>query len=150
MIRFKIIIKVFTSVFIFCAFSCKSELKKEKIADDYKTEKTANSQKYIGNFSVTIETEATTSGIASITYTFSINGKEVLLEKTTYQEPINCIGKYTAIEKNNILELYYVGDEESCKTEDPNFKLKKEGNKFFMKGLGGEGTFNEWIEIEKK
>lgn len=107
-------------------------------------------EKYKGVFSKTIETEATTSGMASITYKFSILDSTVILEQESYHEPLNCLGKYRAIENDNILELYYEGDEAYCKTEEPNFKLKKEGNKFFMKGLGGEGTFNTWIEIKKE
>jgi hypothetical protein len=105
--------------------------------------------KYQGKFSATVETELTTSGMASISYSFSISNNTVRLNEASYHEPISCNGNYRAIENNNILELYYDGNEESCKTDSPNFRIKKEGNKFYMKGLGGEGTFNTWIAIEK-
>ncbi|MFZ0596473.1 MAG: hypothetical protein WAM46_05780 [Flavobacterium sp.] len=106
--------------------------------------------KYHGTFSATVETESTTSGMASITYNFSISDDYVILQKVSYHEPIDCSGKYRAFEKNNILELFYNENDKSCKTDKSNFKIKKEENEFYIKGLGGEGTFNEWIKLEKK
>lgn len=146
----KVLINLFTGVFIFLFCSCKAELKKEIIDEQHSKVISNDLLKYLGNFTVTIETEATASGMASITYNFSISDSIVILDKTSYHEPLNCLGNYKAIEEDKILKLYYNGDEEYCKTKEPNFKLKKEGNKFLMSGLGGEATFNEWIEIIKK
>ncbi|CAD0224710.1 hypothetical protein [Chryseobacterium sp. JV274] len=30
-----------------------------------------------------------------------------------------------------------------------NFKIKKEKNTYFIQGVGGEATFNEWIQLKK-
>lgn len=106
--------------------------------------------KYHGTFSATVATESTTSGMASISYNFSISEDYVILEEISYHEPISCSGKYKAIEKSNILELFYNESDKRCKTDQSNFKIKKEENNFYVKGLGGEGTFNEWIKLEKK
>lgn len=149
MINQKIVIKLFSFILVFFFVNCKSEVKKKTIIEGYKTEINSNSHKYQGNFTVTVETEATTSGMASLTYNFIISNDEAELKITSYHESINCDGKYKIIEKNDVLELYYKGETDYCKTKEPNFKLKKEGSKFYMKGLGGEGTFNEWIEIKR-
>lgn len=125
----------------------------ERLDNKEKANSLANSKidkKYHGTFSATVETESTTSGTASITYNFSISDDYIMLEEVSYHEPISCSGKYKAIEKNNILELFYNESEKNCKTDDSNFKIKKEDNKFYIKGLGGEGTFNEWVKLEKK
>jgi hypothetical protein len=107
-------------------------------------------KKYQGKFSSTVDTDATTSGNASITYNFTISTNKVLLETSTYHEPISCNGEYKAIEKENILELYYKGNENSCKSLKPSFKIKEEGEKYYIKGTGGEATYNEWIFLNKK
>lgn len=105
--------------------------------------------KFQGEFSATVETEETTSGTASITYHFNIKKDVAVLTTTTYHEPIRCNGNYKTIESNDILELYYAGGEENCKSKTAAFEIKKENNKYFIKGLGGEGTINEWIELVK-
>lgn len=107
-------------------------------------------EKYIGTFSVGVETEATTTGMASIEYTFTITNESVQLETNTYHEPIRCNGTYKALEKENILELYYTGDEEFCDTESPMFFLKEKRGKLYAQGLGGEGTYHDWIKLDRK
>ncbi len=107
-------------------------------------------EKYIGTFSVEVETEATTTGMASIEYTFTITSEFILLETNTYHEPIRCNGKYTAVEKENVLELYYTGNEEFCDTESPMFFLKEKRGKLYAQGLGGEGTYHDWIKLKRK
>ena len=102
-----------------------------------------------GEFSSTVETEETTSGTANITYSFVINDTIAVLTTNTYHEPIRCNGNYKIIEKNSILELYYAGNDKNCKSENANFKIKKENNKYFVKGLGGEATINDWIPCSK-
>lgn len=96
-----------------------------------------------------METEETTSGTASITYYFNIKNNVTVLTTTTFHEPIVCNGNYKLIEKNNILELYYSGSEKNCKSENANFKIKEQNNKYFITRLGGEATYNEWIELKK-
>ncbi|MBE9600758.1 hypothetical protein [Pedobacter sp. MC2016-24] len=102
-----------------------------------------------GEFSSTVETEETTSGTANITYNFVINSTVAVLTTNTYHEPIRCNGNYKIIEKNSILELYYAGNDKNCKSENANFKIKKENDKYFIKGLGGEATINDWIPCSK-
>ncbi|NHN28144.1 hypothetical protein FIA58_020900 [Flavobacterium jejuense] len=150
MMNRKTVIKIFSFILVFIFINCKSELKGKTISEDYKREINNNSHKYQGSFIVTVKTEATTTGMASITYNFIISNDEAELKITSYHEPINCDGKYKILEKNNHLELYYKGETAYCKTKEPNFKLKKDDKKYFMQGLGGESTFNQWVEIEKK
>jgi|GEM_PF-4079939 len=102
-----------------------------------------------GNFSLTLETEETTAGTAYIQYSFNIKRDIATLTTVTYHEPITCNGDYKVIENNKILELHYSGNEKNCKSKEPNFRIKKEGLDYFIKGVGGEGTFNEWIQINK-
>jgi hypothetical protein len=58
-------------------------------------------------------------------YKFTIDNNNSNLSLITYLEPTICDGKYFSIEKNNLLELYSVGDELSCVSIDPKFILKK-------------------------
>ncbi|QYS85575.1 hypothetical protein JJC03_10165 [Flavobacterium oreochromis] len=61
-----------------------------------------------------------------------------------------CGGSYKGIEKDNKLELYYIQDkDERCVRVNSNYTIKKEGEKFYIKGIGGEGTFHQWIELNK-
>lgn len=68
----------------------------------------------------------------------------------TYHEPLRCIGNYRSIVKNDILHLYYLGDDEYCRTENANFLFKSENNKLFVKGLGGDATAFDWIELKNE
>lgn len=106
--------------------------------------------KYHGTFSTYTETEQTTTGMASIEYTFSITFKGIELTTNTYHEPIQCNGTYIALEKDPILELYYNGREANCDTETPLFFLKEENGDIYAKGLGGEGTYNDWIKLKRE
>ena len=100
---------------------------------------------YDGLHSISIETEATTTGMASISYKFDINKNNVTLSINTYQETNLCEGKYIAIEKNNQLEIYYLGDQLSCISIKPKFIIKKDKDQFYIKGIGGELTYNKWM-----
>lgn len=109
----------------------------------------AVSPQFEGDYEGNVENDETTTGAATISYNFEIKGAYAVLLTNTYHEPIRCNGNYKIFEHKNIIEFYYDGTEKNCKTKEPNFKLKKENKRFFMKGLGGEGTINEWIEIKK-
>ncbi|NRS89882.1 hypothetical protein HNQ02_002816 [Flavobacterium sp. 7E] len=119
---------------------------------DYKLKKTNFiSKEFQGEYSVFVETEFTTNGMANINYNFTVLKDKVLLQTKTYHEPISCNGEYKAIESDTVLDLYYVENKESfCKKINSSFSIKKEDEKYFIKGVGGEGTFNDWIEITKK
>ncbi|WP_294301514.1 hypothetical protein [uncultured Chryseobacterium sp.] len=103
-----------------------------------------------GNYSISVETEPTTTGMASISYSFKIRGNEALLETTTYHEPITCNGKYLLKEHNTIFQLYYNDAEEHCKSDSSKFNIKKEKDKYYIKGVGGEGTIKEWMELHRE
>lgn len=105
----------------------------------------SNLTAYKGSHSVSVETEATTTGMASISYDFTITKTNVSLSLNTYKEPIVCEGKHMGIEKNNQLEIYYWGEELSCVSIDPKFIIKKDKNQLYIKGIGGEATYNKWI-----
>lgn len=104
-----------------------------------------STENYDGAHSVSVETEGTTTGMASISYNFNIKKGATNLSLTTYHESNLCEGKYFATEKNNMLEVYYAGNQLSCISIDPKFYIKKEGKKFYIKGVGGEATYNRWI-----
>lgn len=148
MTRTNLIINIFFIVFTF--FSCKNISKKEANTIENKIENSSKiPSKYYGNFYAGVETEATTTGMASISYYFTISKKGVYLETSTYHEPIRCNGKYQGKMNKNILELFYVGAEQNCGNDYSNFKIKNEGERLYINGLGGEGTLNVWFELKK-
>lgn len=105
-------------------------------------------ENYDGSHFVSIETETTTTGMASISYNFNIKRSVANVSLTTYHESNLCEGKYFTIEKNNLLEVYYFGDQLSCISIDPKFYIKKEDKKFYIKGVGGETTYNQWVMMK--
>jgi len=105
-------------------------------------------EKYQGNFSTSVDTEETMTGMANITYNFTIAENKILLEKNTYHEIINCEGIYYSFEENGILNIYYAGEDMDCISITPKFSIKVEKGKYYIKGVGGEGTINTWIEME--
>ncbi|MDH5034371.1 hypothetical protein [Chryseobacterium cucumeris] len=107
-----------------------------------------NSSTYDGTHSISVETEATTTGMASISYKFDIKKNNVILSLNTYKESNLCEGKYIGIEKDNQLEIYYSGDQLNCVSIDPKFLIKKDKTQFYIKGIGGEATNNEWIMMQ--
>jgi hypothetical protein len=106
--------------------------------------------KWIGKYSVYAEGDATMTTVSSTTYTFEINPSGTNLTTTTVHDPIRCNGKYRIQEQNDQLLLFYDGDEPGCKSDSSSFTIKKEAEKFYIKGVGGEATFNEWVLMEKQ
>ncbi|AZI33135.1 hypothetical protein [Kaistella carnis] len=105
---------------------------------------------FYGEFSAVTNTEETTTGTASISYNFAITKSGAILSTESYHEPIRCNGKYEVKLNVDILELFYAGTEQNCKSDHPTFKIKKSDQNLFVQGLGGEATFNEWIELKQK
>ncbi|WP_316735690.1 hypothetical protein [Pedobacter aquatilis] len=125
--------RIFTiTIILFAALSLKAQVKKSS---------------FDGNFSIRIETEETTTGTASITYIFEIKKDYATLTTTTYHEPIRCNGSYKTLENDNILTLKYNGKEANCKST--TFTIKKQDNNYFIKGAGGEATYNTWLKLNK-
>lgn len=142
-------------LFLICGlllFACKNN-NNSNIKDEKQTQRSEIneiSKDYFGNYSIYTETEATTTGMASITYDFTINKNGAKLETNTYHEPIRCNGKYKIIDKADYIELYYDGEESNCKSEYPDFEIKKDKENFFIKGVGNEATASEWVQMNKK
>ncbi|MCC9016435.1 hypothetical protein [Flavobacterium lipolyticum] len=105
---------------------------------------------YQGNFSATVEEELTTEGTGHSTYNFIISEDKISLKLDSFYGQSIGEGDYKGIEENNVLELYYNGNDDRCIKLDPTYLIKKEENKYFIKGVGGEGTFHEWIKLDKK
>ncbi|MFC3561414.1 hypothetical protein [Pedobacter jamesrossensis] len=103
-----------------------------------------------GSYSVYVETDETTTGTASITYLFKIKKDNATLITTTYHEPIRCNGNYKTVEKDNVLTLFYNGKEDHCKSVKPTFMIKKQGKTYFIRGTGGEATYNTWVKLKKE
>ncbi len=103
------------------------------------------SDKYNGVHKVTVETSIPSAEIARSKYSFTINQHNVNLSLVTYLEPPICDGKYFANEVNNILEMYYVGDELSCVSVSPKFIIKKENNLFYLKILESREGIKDWL-----
>lgn len=142
------------SILIGClvfSFSCKNHdttPKEKKVFKALEYKKTPS--KYLGEFSVYAETEATTTGMASISYYLTINKTEAILKTNTYHEPIRCNGKYAIVDKDSLIELHYSGTESNCSSDYPDFEIKNKGNQFFIKGVGNEANSGEWVELKKK
>jgi len=113
-------------------------------------QKSSIDKKYQGNYQINVDTEQTTTGTASVQYKFSISDSEITLQTNTVHEAVSCNGKYEGIEKNNILDLYFIGNESGCDNSSPMFYLKEEKGEIYAKGLGGEATFNEWIKLKRR
>ncbi|RMZ59596.1 hypothetical protein D1632_08165 [Chryseobacterium nematophagum] len=102
-------------------------------------------ESFNGSYSVSVETEATTTGMASISYDIEIKKNNINVSLSTYHESNLCEGKYFASINDNMLEIYYFDNDLTCISIDPKFYIKKENNKFYIKGVGGEGTNAKWI-----
>jgi hypothetical protein len=131
-----------------------TDFAEELVSEDKKAARSSPDKEvpsqYLGDFSVSVETEETTTGMASISYYFTIKKEGAVLETNTYHEPIRCNGKYTITSKGSLIELYYAGNEPNCSSDGPAFEIKKEGQKYLIKGVGNEADSIEWIELKKK
>jgi hypothetical protein len=107
-------------------------------------------EKFIGKFEANTEGELTNEGTGHTTYYFTIATNEIVLKSEASGGDFLCEGNYKGVEKDNILELYYSENDDRCKQSKPNYLIKKDGEKYFIKGVGGEATFNEWVKLEKK
>lgn len=105
---------------------------------------------YQGHFSIPVDTEITTSGIANITYNFIVSEQNVTLNQNTYHEPVRCDGTYSSIREGDVLKLYYSGNDMNCISVNPKFKIKCKKDACHIKGIGSLSTSNDWIRINKK
>ncbi|MCU7618770.1 hypothetical protein NZ698_16365 [Chryseobacterium sp. PBS4-4] len=107
-----------------------------------------STKKYNGLYKFNVQTSIPSAEIAISRYEFTIDNNNSNLSLITYLEPPICDGKYFAIEKNNLLELYYFGDELSCISIDPKFYIKKEGSQFYLKIAKSREKINKWIMMK--
>lgn len=107
-------------------------------------------EKFQGEFEVSTKGELTNEGTGSTTYHFTITTNGIVLKSEAFRGDFLCEGNYTGVENEGILELYYNENDDRCKQSKPNYRIKKDGEKYFIRGVGGEGTYNEWVKIDKK
>ncbi len=107
-------------------------------------------EKFLGKFEAHVDGEYTTEGRGHTTYYFTITTNEIVLKLESFMGNFLCEGNYKGVEKEDVLELYYIENDDRCKHSKPNFFIKKDGEKYFIKGVGGEATYNDWVKIDKK
>ncbi|KIC02681.1 hypothetical protein OA88_07050 [Flavobacterium sp. JRM] len=112
--------------------------------------RTPITEKFLGKFEANTEGEYTTEGTGHTTYYFTITTNGIVLKSEAFRGDFLCEGNYKAVEKDNILELYYNENDDRCKQSKPNYRIKKDGKEYFIKGVGGEATYNEWVKMDKK
>ncbi|MFB9079038.1 ankyrin repeat domain-containing protein [Flavobacterium procerum] len=104
------------------------------------------SDKFQGKFTVDTDGEYTNNGQGHTTYNFTISQDKINLEYVAFRGDFVCEGAHIGIEKNDILEVYYDGQDDRCR----KYLIKKEQNNYFIKGVGGEGIIHEWVKLEKE
>ncbi|MFN4152157.1 MAG: hypothetical protein ACK4IX_14545, partial [Candidatus Sericytochromatia bacterium] len=115
-------------------------------SDSKVTTKMVN-KNFIGKYTVSVEGDHANHGIEMYDYEINISENEISLHETNREL---CSGRYIGKENNNTLELYYVqDDDERCVRGKAKYTIKKEGGQFYIQGVGGEGTYNEWTPLKK-
>ncbi|CAH0336081.1 hypothetical protein FVB9288_01754 [Flavobacterium sp. CECT 9288] len=105
------------------------------------------SENFKGKFTVSVEGDYTNHGREMYNYEINISENEISLHETGSEL---CSGRYRGKENNNKLELFYVQDsDERCEHSKASYTIKKEGGQFYIQGVGGEGTYNEWTPLKK-
>lgn len=100
-----------------------------------------------GIYTVGVEGEETAAGTSNTRWTIDIGDNAVQVSSVTYHDPILCNGAYRAVEHAGKLELYYDGDDSSCRKATANFIIKKEHGKFYAQGPFGEANVGQWLEL---
>lgn len=80
------------------------------------------------------------------------NSKEsASMDMITWHAPINCIGDYTLKNNNNVLEMHYSTQNKNygCIYPSPQFELKKNGGRFYIRGRVLAYSSGEWILLKK-
>ena len=115
--------------------------------NDSKVITKAVSKNFIGKYTVSMEGDHANHGIEMYNYEINISENEISLHETDRER---CSGRYRGKENNNTLELYYAqDDDERCVRIEARYTIKKEGDQFYIQGVGGEGTYYEWIPLKK-
>lgn len=106
-------------------------------------------QEFQGKFTASVQGEYTENGTGSTTYYFTITKNKIDLKSEAFMGDFVCEGEYKGIQDGNILELYYDREDERCINLKPTYLIKKEDDTYFIKGIGGEGTINDWIKLDE-
>ena len=107
-------------------------------------------EEFQGKFKAEADGEYTNDGQGHTTYYFTITKNKIDLKYEAFRGDFVCEGEYKGIQNGTILELYYDREDDHCLKLDPTYLIKKEDDNFFIKGIGGEGTINDWIKIDKE
>lgn len=105
------------------------------------------SNSFLGKYRVSVEGDYTNHGREMYNYEINISENEISLHETGSEL---CSGRYRGKENRNALELFYAqDDDERCVDINASYTIKKEGGQFYIQGVGGEGTYNEWTPLKK-
>lgn len=107
-------------------------------------------EEFQGKFKAEADGEYTNDGQGHTTYYFTITENKIDLKYEAFRGDFVCEGEYKGIQNDTILELYYDREDDRCKKLSPVYLIKKEEDEFFIKGIGGEGTINDWIKMDKE
>lgn len=104
-------------------------------------------EKFQGKFRAEVDGEVTMNETGHTTYYFTITENQIDLKSEAFRGDFVCEGNYKGIQEDNILELYYDRNDERCIKLEPTYSIKKEGDDFFIKGIGGVARENDWIKM---
>ncbi|MCL9805311.1 hypothetical protein NAT51_07250 [Flavobacterium amniphilum] len=94
-------------------------------------QKSIDISEWEGKYTISIDGDRLSDGsVSGRTWNFSITEYTIILETSSYHEPIFCEGNYIYEFKNSILDLYYIGLVENCKSSAPNFRIKRDGDNY--------------------
>jgi hypothetical protein len=112
-------------------FSCKNDITGNVGVVKYT--QSQNIKDWEGKYFISINGEKLEDGsVSGRIWKFSIKNGLVTLVTESYHEPIFCDGNYSYEFDKDILNLYYNGPTENCRSLEPSFSIKKEKGEFFI------------------
>lgn len=131
-------------------FSCKKGVALKNESSVYT--KSQDIKQWEGKYSILIEDEISSDGsVSGRIWNFTITKTTVTLETESYQEPIFCDGNYSYKFDKDILNLFYNGTTENCKSSEPNFSIKKGKGKFLISSSDfGSKYKGKWLSLKKQ
>jgi hypothetical protein len=91
-------------------------------------------------------------GRVYLKYDINIDNNETSasIKLTTWHAPITCEGDYTIRKQEGVLLLSFIGDQKSCAYTSPQYEIKKENNKLYMRGKAMAYNQGRWIKLSSK
>ncbi|EGT4352911.1 hypothetical protein SNQ25_004491 [Cronobacter sakazakii] len=77
------------------------------------------------------------------------NGMIANIKLTTWHAPISCDGDYKIVYKENKIFLSYIGKMKDCPYPAPQYEIKKENGRYFIKGAIISYANNKWVKMAK-